>query len=185
MSTRVRSRPSWVGERMNGISRRMDRDTISAVKRQFTCCAQVPPPASAAGHRWRDRIIGFLITHGESVSIPDYLSVSEGDTVRYRPTCHYAYHPCDDAVLSLHELQARIGNCSPISPADDGRNRLGHGRTRRLAYGKQQGSILVRVSPPIEEARRLRLIIMLRRCRLLHPSSPACLGYREPAARHR
>jgi homospermidine synthase len=24
--------------------------------------------------------------------------------VRYRPTCHYAYHPCDDAVLSIHEL---------------------------------------------------------------------------------
>ena len=22
----------------------------------------------------------------------------------YRPTVHYAYHPCDDAVLSLHEL---------------------------------------------------------------------------------
>ena len=22
----------------------------------------------------------------------------------YRRTCHYAYHPCDDAVLSLHEL---------------------------------------------------------------------------------
>jgi homospermidine synthase len=21
-----------------------------------------------------------------------------------RPTCHYAYHPCDDAVLSLHEF---------------------------------------------------------------------------------
>ncbi len=25
-------------------------------------------------------------------------------SVRYRPTVHYAYHPCDDAVLSLHEL---------------------------------------------------------------------------------
>ena len=25
----------------------------------------------------------------------------------YRPTVHYAYHPCDDAVLSLHELAAR------------------------------------------------------------------------------
>ena len=22
----------------------------------------------------------------------------------FRPTCHYAYHPCDDAVLSLHEM---------------------------------------------------------------------------------
>src|SRR5258707_7655647 len=27
----------------------------------------------------------------------------------YRPTCHYAYHPCNDAVLSLHELFGRAG----------------------------------------------------------------------------
>ena len=46
---------------------------------------------------------GFLITHGESISIADYLTVRDGSTVR-RPTCHYAYHPCDDAVLSLHEF---------------------------------------------------------------------------------
>src|SRR4051794_34537629 len=50
---------------------------------------------------------GFLITHGESISIADYLTVREGDAVRYRPTCHYAYHPCDDAVLSLHELAGK------------------------------------------------------------------------------
>jgi homospermidine synthase len=47
---------------------------------------------------------GFLITHGESISIADYYTVREGEKVRYRPTVHYAYHPCDDAVLSLHEL---------------------------------------------------------------------------------
>ena len=27
--------------------------------------------------------------------------------VVYRPTVHYAYHPCDDAVLSLHEFCGR------------------------------------------------------------------------------
>jgi len=47
---------------------------------------------------------GFLITHGESISIADYLTLKEGDRVLSRPTCHYAYHPCDDAVLSLHEF---------------------------------------------------------------------------------
>lgn len=51
---------------------------------------------------------GFLVTHGEAVSIADYLSVVEADgTVVYRPTVHYAYHPCDDAVLSLHELAGK------------------------------------------------------------------------------
>jgi homospermidine synthase len=50
---------------------------------------------------------GFLITHGESISIADYLTVRDGDAVRHRPTCHYAYHPCDDAVLSLHEFAGK------------------------------------------------------------------------------
>ena len=50
---------------------------------------------------------GFLITHGESISIADYLTVRDGSTVRSRPTCHYAYHPCDDAVLSLHEFAGK------------------------------------------------------------------------------
>jgi homospermidine synthase len=51
--------------------------------------------------------LGFLITHGESISIADYLTLRDGERVRYRPTCHYAYHPCDDAVLSLHELAGK------------------------------------------------------------------------------
>ncbi|HVY59284.1 MAG TPA: saccharopine dehydrogenase C-terminal domain-containing protein [Xanthobacteraceae bacterium] len=46
----------------------------------------------------------FLITHNESISIADFFTLREGDKVVYRPTCHYAYHPCDDAVLSLHEI---------------------------------------------------------------------------------
>jgi homospermidine synthase len=50
---------------------------------------------------------GFLITHGESISIADYLTVRGGGTVRHRPTCHYAYHPCDDAVMSLHEFAGK------------------------------------------------------------------------------
>ena len=50
---------------------------------------------------------GFLITHGESISIADYLTLWDGGRVRSRPTCHYAYHPCDDAVLSLHEFAGK------------------------------------------------------------------------------
>lgn len=50
---------------------------------------------------------GFLITHNESISIADYYTLADGGTVRYRPTVHYAYHPCDDAVLSLHEIAGK------------------------------------------------------------------------------
>jgi homospermidine synthase len=51
---------------------------------------------------------GFLVTHNESISISDYFTVRDASgTAIYRPTCHYAYHPCDDAVLSLHEMFGR------------------------------------------------------------------------------
>ena len=52
---------------------------------------------------------GFLVTHNESISISDYFTLREGGKVVYRPTCHYAYHPCNDAVLSLHELFGQDG----------------------------------------------------------------------------
>ena len=50
---------------------------------------------------------GFLITHSESISISDYFTVRDGMSVAYRPTVHYAYHPCDNAVLSVHEFAGR------------------------------------------------------------------------------
>lgn len=50
---------------------------------------------------------GFLVTHGESISIADHLTLWENGTVIYRPTVHYAYHPCDDAVLSVHEIAGK------------------------------------------------------------------------------
>jgi homospermidine synthase len=50
---------------------------------------------------------GFLITHNEALSLNDYFTVWEDGTAVYRPTAHYAYHPCDDAVLSVHELAGK------------------------------------------------------------------------------
>jgi homospermidine synthase len=65
------------------------------------------PGASTRVRTWTPKagpIHGFLITHNESISIADYYSVLQDGAVSYRPTVHYAYHPCDDAVLSVHEL---------------------------------------------------------------------------------
>jgi homospermidine synthase len=50
---------------------------------------------------------GFLITHGESISISDFLTLRQNERVTYRPTVHYAYHPADNAVLSVHEFCGR------------------------------------------------------------------------------
>lgn len=59
-------------------------------------------PTAEAQHGW-------IITHNESISIADFFTVKDGDKVSYRPTVHYAYHPCDGAVLSLHELAGKNG----------------------------------------------------------------------------
>ncbi len=52
---------------------------------------------------------GFLVTHNEAISIADYFTVGAGANATYRPTCHYAYHPSNDAVLSLHEMFGAAG----------------------------------------------------------------------------
>jgi homospermidine synthase len=68
------------------------------------------PGASTRVRTWTPKaghFHGFAITHGESISISDYLTVKDGDKVSYRPTVHYSYHPCDDAVLSVHEFAGR------------------------------------------------------------------------------
>jgi homospermidine synthase len=43
----------------------------------------------------------------ESLSIADHLTLREAGRIVYRPTVHYAYCPCPDSVLPLHELLAR------------------------------------------------------------------------------
>ena len=50
---------------------------------------------------------GFLITHGEAISIADYLSTDADPAAPYRPSVHYSYHPSDNAVLSVHEFAGR------------------------------------------------------------------------------
>ena len=66
------------------------------------------PGANTRVRTWcptRGAQYGFLVTHNESISIADYFTAYDAaGKATYRPTCHYAYHPADDAVLSLHEL---------------------------------------------------------------------------------
>ena len=63
--------------------------------------------ASAAGRR--SRALSRLSDHARRVHLDRRLSDRQRRRrrSRYRPTCHYAYHPCDDAVLSLHELAGK------------------------------------------------------------------------------
>ncbi|HME39421.1 MAG TPA: saccharopine dehydrogenase C-terminal domain-containing protein [Steroidobacteraceae bacterium] len=65
------------------------------------------PGASTRVRTWTPKaghFHGFLITHSEAISLADYYTVMDGKRVVYRPTSHYAYHPSDNAVLSVHEF---------------------------------------------------------------------------------
>lgn len=52
-------------------------------------------------------IVGMVVTHGESFGISRALTVYENGQAVYRPTVHYAYMPCNDSIVSLHELRCR------------------------------------------------------------------------------
>ena len=98
---------------------------------------------------------GFLITHNESISINEYFTVwADGEAV-YRPTVHYAYHPCDHAVLSLHELAGRSWRQQErqrlmMDEITSGIDELGV-----LLMGHQKGAYWYGSQLAIEEARRL------------------------------
>jgi homospermidine synthase len=82
-------------------------------RHDFGCLAAIyltQPGAATRVRTWTPRagyFHGFCITHSEAISIADYFTVRDGAQVVYRPTVHYAYHPCDSAVMSVHELAGR------------------------------------------------------------------------------
>jgi homospermidine synthase len=98
---------------------------------------------------------GFLVTHAESISIADHLTLRENNEVVYRPTVHYAYHPCDDAVLSLHEMagknwQLQDENRIIGKEIESGRDELGV-----LLMGNPKGVYWLGSRLTIEQARAL------------------------------
>jgi len=56
---------------------------------------------------------GFLITHGVSISLADYFTEKQNGKLLHRPTVHYSYHPCDSAVVSVHEFAGRNWRLQP------------------------------------------------------------------------
>lgn len=54
-------------------------------------------------------IHGLLVTHSETISIANFLTLKKGRKVIYRPTVHYAYHACPEALLSWIELSNSEG----------------------------------------------------------------------------
>jgi homospermidine synthase len=99
---------------------------------------------------------GFLVTHNEAISIADYYTVRQDGKAVYRPTCHYAYHPCNEAVLSLHEMWGQAGKVQEKhhildeNEIVDGSDELGV-----LLYGHGKNAYWYGSQLSIEETRRI------------------------------
>ena len=100
---------------------------------------------------------GFLVTHNEAISISDYFTLRDKKgKVDFRPTCHYAYHPSNDALLSLDEMFGAAGKVQPVkhildeSEILDGGDELGV-----LLYGHDKNAYWYGSQLSIEEARKL------------------------------
>jgi homospermidine synthase len=134
----------------------------NARRHDFGCDAAIyltQPGAATRVRSWTPTAQGqhaFMITHNESISIADYFTLRENGETAYRPTCHYAYHPCDDAVLSLHEMAGAAWQTQPdwkiLEERDivDGVDELGV-----LLYGHAKNAYWYGSQLSIEETRQL------------------------------
>lgn len=100
-------------------------------------------------------IVGMAITHGECIGLSHSLTVHENERVVYRPTVLYAYMPCGESLLSLHELRCRNYQLHPVRRV----------MTREIRDGSDTVGVLVMGHPlqswwtgsvlSIQEARRI------------------------------
>src|SRR5882762_681728 len=98
---------------------------------------------------------GFIITHNESISIADYFTLRDGAKVVYRPTVHYAYHPCDQAIMSMHEIAGKNLHQQQrqrliVDEITSGRDELGV-----LLMGHKKGAYWYGSQLDIDETRKL------------------------------
>jgi homospermidine synthase len=99
---------------------------------------------------------GFLISHSEAISIADYYTVGDPENPVYRPTCNYAYHPCNHAVLSLYEMFGGGGEPQQKSHLMDETDIVeGHDELGVLLYGHAKNAYWFGSQLSIEQTRRL------------------------------
>jgi len=106
-------------------------------------------PASGSFH-------GMLITHTEAISIADYFTLfDKPGNVVYRPTVHFAYHACDNAWMSMHQVAGREWVKHPeervmMDEITTGRDELGV-----LLMGHKKGAYWYGSDLDIETTRKL------------------------------
>ncbi|HZP60733.1 MAG TPA: saccharopine dehydrogenase C-terminal domain-containing protein, partial [Opitutaceae bacterium] len=100
-------------------------------------------------------IHGMVVRHGESFTISDKLTVWKNGKAVYRPTMHYAYCPCDNAIISLHELRGRNYELQPKLRIMNDEITSGADILGALLMGHAYNSWWIGSDLSIEESRRL------------------------------
>jgi homospermidine synthase len=130
-------------------------------RHEFGCDSAIylmQPGASTRVRTWTPlagHFHGFLITHGESISLADFFTVKQDDKVAYRPTVHYSYHPSDSAVVSVHEFAGNNWRVQPkqrilMHEITDGIDELG-----MLLAGHKKNAYWFGSQLSVHEARKL------------------------------
>jgi homospermidine synthase len=100
-------------------------------------------------------IQGMVVRHGEAFTISDKLTVWEGKKAVYRPTVHYAYCPCDEAIASLNEMRGYNYKLQPKLRIMNDEIKKGADILGALIMGHAFNSWWVGSDLTIEESRRL------------------------------
>ncbi len=97
------------------------------------------------------------MTHNEAISIADFFTLRDKKgKLDFRLTCHYAYHPCNDAIVSLDEMFGAGGKAQPVqhvleeNEILDGADELGV-----LLYGHARNAYWYGSQLTVQEARKL------------------------------
>lgn len=100
---------------------------------------------------------GFLITHNEALSIADYYTIENSSGLVYRPSCFYAYRPCDAATTGLEALFGTRGGLAYQQHVLMSERDIvsGHDELGVLLYGHPRGAYWYGSRLSIDEARRL------------------------------
>lgn len=100
-------------------------------------------------------IEGMIVRHGEAFGISDRLTVQGAFGPVYRPTVHYAYMPCHEALSSLVELKARRYKMQPKMRIMGDEITTGKDILGALLMGHKYNSWWTGTSLSIEKAREI------------------------------
>jgi homospermidine synthase len=128
----------------------------------------------------------MVVRHGEAFTITEKLTVWQDGKATYRPTVHYAYCPCDSAIVSLYELRGRDYDLQPRIRIMTDEITTGADILGALVMGHPYQSWWCGSDLDIHESRRLvphqnaTTMQVAISCRRLHGRSKSAQGVRVP-----